>query len=213
MRELEKRASFLPQSHVDVILDEYFFLHLLPELPSTLDLILKKTLQLLCKLLVKEIAFVFETIVTPTIRDTEHGSRTQSEKPASMCELIGPVQKQLHDFLKALQKDSFKSQEEIVFMLLKMLNCVKKEEIPEFFNTHKETDQKINSFKDIFIVHNLGNELIIRIYRLHTKSIFLVIFRLPQRKTKYHQKDRFSVEPIDTYYQFRSKNSINCHQS
>ena len=92
-----------------MILDEYFFLHLLPELPSTLDLILKKTLQLLCKLLVKEIAFVFETIVTPTIRDTEHGSRTQSEKPASMCELIGPVQKQLHDFLKALQKGSFKS--------------------------------------------------------------------------------------------------------
>ena len=34
------------------------------------------------------------------------------------------------------------------------------------------------SFKDIFILCNLGNELIIRIYRLHTNSIFLVIFRL-----------------------------------
>ena len=32
------------------------------------------------------------------------------------------------------------------------------------------------SFKDIFIVCDLGNELIICIYRLHTKSIFLVIF-------------------------------------
>ena len=36
-----------------------------------------------------------------------------------------------------------------------------------------------NSFKDIFIVCDLGNELIIRTYRLHTKSVFLVIFRLP----------------------------------
>ena len=52
------------------------------------------------------------------------------------------------------------------------------------------------SFKDIFMVCNLGNELIIHIYQLHTKSIFLVITRKID-----HQKDRFSMEPIDTYYQ------------
>ena len=52
------------------------------------------------------------------------------------------------------------------------------------------------SFKNIFIVFNLGNELIIHIYRLHTKSIFLV-----SKMDKINRKkNKFGMEPIDTYY-------------
>lgn len=102
-------SSFNP-CHIDVkIVDGFFLLHLLVDLPTTFGKIALHILTKLCGMNCKRVDIVFNDILTPSIKDIERDRRSGSDRDGVFT-ISGPNQIRPSDFLKALRSDNFKKQ-------------------------------------------------------------------------------------------------------
>ena len=108
MKMLESKAHSDPPAanQIDAyVVDAMFLIQLLSNLPDTFEGVAKTILKLLCKL-AKEIHFVCDTYVHPSIKDIERDMRGESSGPDIV--VMGPKQKRPHDFRSALKSANFK---------------------------------------------------------------------------------------------------------
>ena len=89
------------------IIDAMFFLHLSSSLPSTFGGISQYLLKSICCSKGKNIHFVFDKAVSPTIKDSERDLRSSSSRTSSF-DILGPGQKRPQNWLEALRNDRFK---------------------------------------------------------------------------------------------------------
>ena len=107
---LEKRqVPFNPKSIDVLIFNGFFLLHLFVDLPDTFGKIAFHVMSKICRTMAKRVDLVFDTFVTPSIKDMERDRRSQSDREVEF-RISGPNQKRPSDFLKALRNDSFKSE-------------------------------------------------------------------------------------------------------
>ena len=77
LQQLESRVVSLKPASIDVmIIDAMFFLHLLVDPPSTFGSIARYILGCICSTTSREIHFVFDKIIHPSIKDCERDTRS-----------------------------------------------------------------------------------------------------------------------------------------
>lgn len=106
---LEKRLPF-PCNHfsIDVhIFDGFLLLHLFVDLPLTFGKIAFHVLRKICQTKAKRVDLVFDTFVTPSIKDIERDRRSNSDRDVPFS-ITGPNKKRPSYFIKALRNDSLK---------------------------------------------------------------------------------------------------------
>lgn len=91
-----------------IIVDGFFFLHLIKDHPTTFEALARFILSRLCALKGKEIHLVFDKIVTPSIKDIERDRRTATGFREDNFVIGGPHQKCPTNFIMALRQDNFK---------------------------------------------------------------------------------------------------------
>ncbi|XP_077263749.1 uncharacterized protein LOC143898274 isoform X3 [Temnothorax americanus] len=109
VKELEKKIEEmeLPPSNVDfVIVDGFFFLNTLKEMPRSFGDVSKKILQCLVNNSASRIAIVFDRYFTPSIKDYEHTLRGSVDDKDFY--ISGPQQTRTADFAKDLKNIKFK---------------------------------------------------------------------------------------------------------
>ncbi|XP_041981090.1 uncharacterized protein LOC121736526 [Aricia agestis] len=107
MRDLEKKIeSTEPESTDVLIIDGFFLLHTLKDIPRTFGDISKKILHILCKHNVERIDLIFDRYFCPSIKDTEHGLRKNVK--STDFRISGPQQVRPSDFAKELKNIKFK---------------------------------------------------------------------------------------------------------
>ncbi|KAG5883098.1 hypothetical protein JTB14_010468 [Gonioctena quinquepunctata] len=107
MKSLEMSIDSESPAYTDVVLiDGFFFLHLMKYVPVTFANMSKKCLQSILKFNAQEIVIVFDRYFTPSIKDCEHALRGNSENRD--YNISGPEQKRTTDFSKELRNSKFK---------------------------------------------------------------------------------------------------------
>ncbi|CAH0663654.1 unnamed protein product [Spodoptera exigua] len=107
MRDLEKKIeSTEPESTDVLIIDGFFLLHTLKDIPRTFGGMSKKILHILCKYNVERIDLIFDRYFSPSIKDTEHGLRENVK--STDFRISGPQQVRPSDFAKELKNIKFK---------------------------------------------------------------------------------------------------------
>lgn len=104
--EHEVKDPALP-SHTDIILiDGFFYLLLLKDVPQTFGNISKQILKNIVKMNGKRVALIFDRYKSPSIKDNEHSIRNTYEK----CDfhISGEEQSRPADFAKELRNIKFK---------------------------------------------------------------------------------------------------------
>lgn len=95
-----------------IIVDGFFFLHLLKEPPTTFQALARFILAKLCALQGNELHLVFDEvfdkIVTPSLKDIERDRRATSVFREENFVINGPNQKRPSNFLASLRQDNFK---------------------------------------------------------------------------------------------------------
>lgn len=104
---LEKRISSQPPPYTDVvILDGFFMLHLIKEVPKTFGSISKKILQMVTRFNATTIYLVFDQYFSPSIKNNERERRDGLQNHAYV--ISGPDQTRPADFTKELRNNCFK---------------------------------------------------------------------------------------------------------
>ena len=77
LKELESRVASVKPASIDVmIIDAMFFFNLLVDSPSTFGSIARYILGCICSTTSREIHFVFDKIIHPSIKDCERDARS-----------------------------------------------------------------------------------------------------------------------------------------
>ena len=77
LKELESRVASVKPASIDVmIIDAMFFLNLLVDPPSTFGSIARHILGCICSTTSREIHFVFDKIIHPSIKDCKRDTRS-----------------------------------------------------------------------------------------------------------------------------------------
>ena len=85
-----------------------FYLHTLPELPSTYGAVSKFILKKICKLDVSRMDVVFDRILSPSIKDCERDNKAAGSNRHDTYVIAGAAQKRPTNFAAALRNDQFK---------------------------------------------------------------------------------------------------------
>ena len=108
LKELESRVASVKRASIDLmIIDAMFFLNLLVDPPSTFGSIARYMLGCICSTTSREIHFVLDKIIHPSIKDCERDARSLDR--SNSCNIIGSSQKRPDNWLAALSNDHFKS--------------------------------------------------------------------------------------------------------
>ncbi|XP_046481745.2 uncharacterized protein [Neodiprion pinetum] len=131
-KSLEAKIDHDPPSHADVyLIDGFFILHAMKEVPRTFGNISKKFLQMITKFSASRIDVIFDQYWYPSIKDNERSLR--HEAPLIDYSIYGPDQIRSSDFTKEMRNTKFK------------------EALIEFFTIHWATDD---------VAPFIGNKLI-----------------------------------------------------
>lgn len=104
---LKIRYGTIP-AHCDIeIIDGFYFLHLMKDIPQTFGKLAKSILQKLTNTRANEIHLIFDQYFQPSIKDYERSTRGNKEPDQSFC-ISGPNQKRPVDFIKKLRNNKFK---------------------------------------------------------------------------------------------------------
>lgn len=170
MMKILRCDSHLP-AHIDVVIvDGFFLIHTMRDVPQLFGNISKKILQILTSYNARCVHIIFDRYCSPSIKDYERSSRRGSESNHDYV-ISGPEQARTNDFTTELKNDRFKealvtflishwqSNEVVPFIrnktvVLNYLRCyeynvnengnVVREEKHEFFcPSHEEADSKI----------------------------------------------------------------------
>ncbi|GFY05337.1 uncharacterized protein TNCV_2207831 [Trichonephila clavipes] len=107
MKCLEKEVQHEQPHHIDIlIIDGFFLLHTMKNVPKTFGNISKKLLQMDTHLKASRIAVIFDQYFTPSIKDYEHSQRL--EYAQLEYTITGPEQIRSSDFSKELKNFNFK---------------------------------------------------------------------------------------------------------
>jgi len=169
MIKILRNDSALP-NHIDVVIvDGFFLIHSMKDVPQSFGNISKKILQILASYNASCVHVVFDRYWSPSIKDYERSLRGGSDSTHEYV-ISGPDQARTHDFAKELRNDRFK--EALVRFLishwqsndvaafignktisLNFINCysfsvvngnvVKTEKLDFFCSSHEEADTKI----------------------------------------------------------------------
>ncbi|GFX06323.1 uncharacterized protein TNCV_505421 [Trichonephila clavipes] len=107
IKVFEKKVSKVNQQSLffDIsILDGFFMLHIMKEVPQTFDGISKKFLKMISQFKSPRIDIVFDQYFTPSIKDCEPLRRNETTRIVS----IGPNQVRQHNFAGELKNTQFK---------------------------------------------------------------------------------------------------------
>lgn len=106
MKCLEQKIEREKPERIDVIIDGFFLMDLMKELPLSFGNIAKKILQIAVKYNAQTIAITFDRYFKPSIKDYEHHLRQQTD--LSYFKITGPQQVRPSDFSKELKNINFK---------------------------------------------------------------------------------------------------------
>ncbi|GBP52408.1 hypothetical protein EVAR_4691_1 [Eumeta japonica] len=107
MKCLEKEVQHEQPHHIDVlIIDGFFLLHTMKNVPKTFGNISKKLLQMVTQFQASRIDVIFDQYFTPSIKDYEHSQRLESAQLEYT--ITGPEQIRSSDFAKELRNLNFK---------------------------------------------------------------------------------------------------------
>lgn len=107
MKCLEKEVQHQPPTTIDVvIIDGFFLLHTMKNVPNKFGAISKKMLQMVTKFEAPRIDVIFDQYLTPSIKDYEHSQRLESAQLSYT--ITGPDQTCPSDFTKELKNSNFK---------------------------------------------------------------------------------------------------------
>lgn len=95
-----------------------FFLHLLGELPLLYGRVFYAIFQKLCRIRSKKIDIVFDTPISPSIKDLERDRRSMHNQSSAFT-ITGPLQQRPSDFIGVRRHNQFK--ESLVAFLVE--NC------------------------------------------------------------------------------------------
>ncbi|CAG5019593.1 unnamed protein product [Parnassius apollo] len=124
MKTLEKEVQHEQPRHIDVlIIDGFFLLHTMKNVPKNFGNISKKMLQIVTQLQASRIDVIFDQYFTPSIKDYEHSQRFECAQLEFT--ITGPEQVIPSDFTKALKNFNFK------------------EALVDFFISHWATDEVV----------------------------------------------------------------------
>jgi len=105
---LEKKTSCHQPRFIEAyVVDGYFFLHLMKDLPSMWSRAAREILLRLCRFPARRIDLVFDLVSSPSIKDCERDRRSNEERSAPF-RIFGPNQHRPQDFIKSLRNDNFK---------------------------------------------------------------------------------------------------------
>lgn len=108
LKSLEGKIKTIAPSHIDiVIVDGFFILHTLKELPKTFGNISKKILQTFTKYSSHRIDIIFDRYFSPSIKDNEHILRSGNVEQRQY-HISGPNQVRPASFEVELKNNSFK---------------------------------------------------------------------------------------------------------
>lgn len=103
---LEKKVTSKAPDHVDVaILDGFFLLHLMKDIPRLFGNVSKKIFQMITGFKAHKIHLIFDRYSSPSIKDYERDSRNATETEYTIS---GPDQARPPDFIKELRNSKFK---------------------------------------------------------------------------------------------------------
>ena len=106
LQELESRVVSLKPASIDVmIIDAIFFLHLLVDPPSTFGSIAQYIPGCICSTTSREIHFVSDKIIHPSIKDCERDARSLDRSVS--YNITGSSQRRPGNWLAALRNDHF----------------------------------------------------------------------------------------------------------
>lgn len=111
MKILEEKiseANVPPELPDVVIIDEFFVLHLIRDYPKTFGSISTMFLQIITRYKANRIDLVFDQYFSPSIKDSEHKYRSQSNQSNSKYVISGPDQTRPADFIKELRNVNIK---------------------------------------------------------------------------------------------------------
>lgn len=107
MKSLEKGLQHHPPLHIDVsIIDGFFYLHTMKNVPKTFGNISKKMLQMVTQLNASRFDVIFDQYFTPSIKDYERSLRYESTQLDFI--ITGSDQVRPADFGKELRNSRFK---------------------------------------------------------------------------------------------------------
>lgn len=107
MMKILRNDSSLP-AHIDVvIIDGFFLIHTLKDVPQSYGNISKKILKIITSYNAPCVHIVFDRYCSPSIKDYERSLRGGSESNQNYV-ISGPEQARTHDFAKDLRNDKFK---------------------------------------------------------------------------------------------------------
>ncbi|KAH9633286.1 hypothetical protein HF086_000885 [Spodoptera exigua] len=107
MKCLEKEVEHDEPPQIDVlIIDRFFLLHTMKNVPKKFGSISKKMLQMVTQLKASRIDVIFDQYFTPSIKNYEHSQRFESAQLEYT--ITGPEQVRPSDFVKELKNSNFK---------------------------------------------------------------------------------------------------------
>ena len=109
MHALKNRVPTIAPTHVDaIVVDGFFFLHLLNDVPRTFGRLATFVLVQLCRLGAVRIDVVVDRMFAPSIKDTERLSRAGGKDIRARFKITGPQMVVPTNFHNALGNSSFK---------------------------------------------------------------------------------------------------------
>ncbi|GFY58522.1 uncharacterized protein TNIN_185791 [Trichonephila inaurata madagascariensis] len=115
MKCLEEEVQHEQPHHIDVlIINGFFLLHTMKNVPKTFGNIPKKLLQMVTHLNASRIDVIFDQYFTPSIKDYEHSQRLESAQLEYT--ITGPEQIRSTDFAKELKNLNFKEALWLIFL-------------------------------------------------------------------------------------------------
>ena len=110
LSEIESRVSGYVLTFVDVTtIDAMFFLDLSKDLPASFGGLSRFLLVQVCAEKGNIIHFVFDKVITPSIKDCERDERAGSGNRAAVYQIIGPGQKRQGNWNDNLRNNHFKT--------------------------------------------------------------------------------------------------------
>ncbi|CAH1107995.1 unnamed protein product [Psylliodes chrysocephalus] len=103
-KTMEDNINEHPLCFVIAILDDFFMLHQMKEIPQTFNGLSKKVLTMITQFKANRIDIIFYQYFTPSIKDCERTRRDESASPVS----IGPNQIRPHNFTAQHKNIQFK---------------------------------------------------------------------------------------------------------
>ncbi|CAH1100730.1 unnamed protein product [Psylliodes chrysocephalus] len=101
---MEDNINEHPSCFDIAILDGFFILHQMKEIPQTFNGLSKKVLSMITQFKASRVDIIFDQYFTPSIKDCERTRRDESASPVS----IGPNQIRPHNFTAQLKNIQFK---------------------------------------------------------------------------------------------------------